>query len=137
MAIFIERALGAYVPPSPKVQTFDDVAPGSFGYDFIGDFARRGITSGCTPSAYCPSGTVTRAQMAIFLLRAEHGSAYAPPPATGTMFSDVPANTFPSAWIEQLAREAITVGCGNGKFCPGQDVPRGQMAIFLVRAFHL
>jgi hypothetical protein len=75
--------------------------------------------------------------MAIFLLRAEHGSAYAPPPATGTMFSDVPANTFPSAWIEQLAREAITVGCGNGKFCPGQDVPRGQMAIFLVRAFHL
>jgi hypothetical protein len=136
MAIFIERALGTYAP-LPGPQLFTDVAPGSFGYDFIGDFARRGITSGCTPSAYCPSAGVTRAQMAVFLLRAEHGSSYSPPSATGTMFSDVPAKSFTAPWIEQLARESITGGCGNGKFCPNDSVPRGQMAIFLVRTFHL
>jgi hypothetical protein len=137
MAVFIERALGAYVPPPAKPQLFDDVPPGSFGYDFIGDFARRGITSGCTATAYCPSAGVTRAQMAVFLLRAEHGSSYSPPPATGTMFSDVPAKSFTASWIEQLARESITGGCGNGKFCPNDSVPREQMAIFLVRTFHL
>jgi len=80
---------------------------------------------------------VTRAQMAMFLLRAEHGSAYAPPAATGTMFGDVPANAFAAAWIEQLARESITLGCGDGNYCPDQSVPRSQMALFLVRTFHL
>jgi hypothetical protein len=75
--------------------------------------------------------------MAVFLLRAEHGSSYSPPPATGTMFSDVPAKSFTASWIEQLARESITGGCGNGKFCPNDSVPREQMAIFLVRTFHL
>jgi len=137
MAIFIERGLGAYVPPTGKPQLFTDVPPASPGYDFIGDFARRGITKGCSDTAYCPSNDVTRAQMAMFLLRAEHGSAYAPPAATGTMFGDVPANAFAAAWIEQLARESITLGCGNGNYCPDQSVPRSQMALFLVRTFHL
>lgn len=137
MAIFIERGLGVYVAPAGTTQLFGDVAPGSFGYDFIGDFARRGITNGCSASLYCPSEGVTRAQMSMFLLRAEHGSAYAPPAATGKMFADVPANAFAAAWIEQLARESITTGCGNGNYCPDQAVPRSQMAIFLVRALHL
>src|SRR6185369_17797976 len=72
MAVFIERGLGSYVPPAGTTQLFTDVPPGSFGYDFIGDFARRGITNGCSGSLYCPSDGVTRAQMAMFLLRAEH-----------------------------------------------------------------
>ncbi len=50
---------------------------------------RDGITGGCGGGNYCPSSAVTRAQMAVFLLRAEHGAAYVPPPATGTIFGDV------------------------------------------------
>ncbi|HET9793717.1 MAG TPA: M12 family metallo-peptidase [Thermoanaerobaculia bacterium] len=137
MAVFIERGLNAFVPPPGQPQIFSDVPPGSYAYDFIEDFSRRKITSGCGATTYCPTNGVTRAQMAILLLRAEHGSAYVPPAATGTMFSDVPASAFAAPWIEQLARESITLGCGGGMYCPNLSVPREQMAAFLVRTLHL
>ena len=75
--------------------------------------------------------------MAIFLLRGKYGSAYMPPAATGTIFSDVPIGSFAAAWIEQLARDGVTSGCGDGNYCPENSVTRAEMAIFLVRAFNL
>jgi hypothetical protein len=41
------------------------------------------------------------------------------------------------AWIEQLAAEGITSGCGGGTYCPEDSVTRAQMAVFLVLAFDL
>jgi hypothetical protein len=75
--------------------------------------------------------------MAVFLLRAEHGSAYTPPDASGTMFGDVPLGYWADRWIEQLAAEAITGGCSGGNYCPAVPVNRAQMAVFLVRTFNL
>ncbi len=46
--------------------------------------------------------------MAIFLLRGEHGTAYTPPAAIGTVYLDIPADAFAADWIEQLAREGVT-----------------------------
>jgi len=74
--------------------------------------------------------------MAVFLLKVIHGSAYNAPPATGTAFADVSATDFAANWIEQLASEGITGGCGNGDFCPNAPATRGQMAAFLTRVFH-
>jgi hypothetical protein len=63
--------------------------------------------------------------------------SYTPPPVGGsTGFNDVPANLSYAAWVKQLAAEGITAGCGNGNFCPGDNVNRSQMAIFLLRAKH-
>ncbi len=48
------------------------------------------------------------------------------------------AGTHPlAAWIEQLAREGITGGCGPTTYCPDQIVTRGQMAVFITRTFNL
>jgi hypothetical protein len=85
---------------------------------------------------YCPENPVTRAQMAVFLLKAKHGSSYMPPAATG-VFSDVPVGYWADRWIEQLALEVITSGCGPETYCPESDVTRAQMAVFLVKAFNL
>jgi hypothetical protein len=74
--------------------------------------------------------------MAIFLLRAEHGAAYLPPAATGD-FDDVPMASPYAKWIEQLAAEGITAGCGGNNYCPTAPVTRGQMAVFLVKTFDL
>jgi hypothetical protein len=74
--------------------------------------------------------------MAVFLLRAKFGAAYVPPPPTG-VFNDVPVGAFADRWIEQLAAEGITSGCGGGNYCPGDPVTRAQMAVFLVRTFEL
>jgi hypothetical protein len=70
MAIFIIRALGELNPPNPPFQRFSDVGPERAGYRFIDRMAVLGITSGCTASLYCPDSAVTRAQMAVFLVRA-------------------------------------------------------------------
>ena len=62
---------------------------------------------------------------------------YEPPPATGTVFSDVPADAFAAAWIEELAAEGITAGCGGGLFCPDGIVLRAQAAALIVKTFGL
>jgi len=139
MAVFLLRARfgSGYVPP-PATGIFGDVPPDDPFARFIEDLYNRGITSGCSvsPRLYCPGSSVTRAQMAVLLLRTREGSGYTPPPATG-MFGDVPpANPF-AAWIEELARRGITSGCGGGNYCPELDVSRAQMAVFITRTFNL
>jgi lamin tail-like protein/S-layer family protein len=72
MAAFIIRGLGEFDPPTPAMQRFNDVPPENLFYNFIDRMAALGITVGCsaTPPLYCPSDSVTRAQMAAFLVRA-------------------------------------------------------------------
>jgi hypothetical protein len=139
MAVFLLRGIhgSSYTPPPATGSVFNDVPSNSFAADFIEVFSAAGITSGCGNGNYCPNNSVTRAQMAIFLLRAKHGSNYSPPTATGTMFNDVPSSHLFADWIEQLANEGITSGCGGGNYCPDNSVSRAQMAIFLQRTFNL
>jgi hypothetical protein len=122
-----------FVPTGGNESTFSDVTPANPFYDFIETIARNAITSGCGSGKYCPDSGVTRAQMAVFLLKAKHGSGYTPPPATGGVFTDVHPGDFAAAWIEELAEEGITAGCGGGKYCPNQIVSRAQMAVFILR----
>ncbi len=139
MAIFLERGMrgGSYVPPPATGTVFSDVPATHFAAAFIEQLRADGITGGCGGGKYCPGNNVTNAQMAIFLLRAVHGAGYRPPPATGTQFADVSASYWAAAWIEQLAREGITGGCGNGNYCPNAAIDRAEMAMLLVRAFGL
>ncbi len=139
MAIFILRGIhgNTYIPPSATGTVFSDVPADAFAADWIEQLAADGVTGGCGGGNYCPDATITRAQMAIFLLRGEHGSAYTPPVATGTVFTDVPTDAFAADWIEQLAAEGVTSGCGGGNYCPDANVTRAEMAVFLVRTFSL
>lgn len=49
-----------------------------------------------------------------------------------TDFNDVPPTNIFRDFINTIARNGITAGCGNGNFCPGNDVTRQQMAVFLL-----
>jgi glucose/arabinose dehydrogenase len=128
-----------YDPPTGTGTMFDDVPSGHLFVDWIEQLANEGITSGCsvTPPLYCPELPVSRAQMSKFLLVSEHGTGYVPPVGTGTLFDDVPLSHPFVDWIEQLANEGITSGCGGGNYCPDYAVSRGQMAKFLVLTFAL
>ena len=60
-----------------------------------------------------------------------------PPGCQGNVFTDVNATTLGAAlcgFIEDFAAKGITGGCGGGKFCPGDPVTRGQMAVFIESA---
>ncbi len=140
MAVFLLRAEhgSGYVPPPATGTIFGDVHQGDFAADWIEQLYAEGITGGCqagTPPNYCPASSVTRGQMAAFLLKIYHGNGYAPPVATG-VFSDVPTSLPLAPWIEELARLAVTSGCGGSQYCPGNAVTRGQMAVFLAKTFH-
>ncbi|PWB77589.1 MAG: hypothetical protein C3F07_01880 [Anaerolineales bacterium] len=143
MAVFLLRGIhgSAYNPPPVGSSTgFNDVSTGYWAAAWIKQLAAEGVTGGCTasPPNYCPDGPVTRAQMAVFLLKAKYGSGYTPPPVgAGTGFTDVPTTYWAAAWIKQLAAEGITGGCGGGNFCPDASVTRAQMAVFLVKTFNL
>ena len=139
MAIFLLKGIhgSSYTPPAVDISTgFTDVATDYWAAAWIKQLAAEGITSGCGTRAYCPETTVTRAQMAIFLLKAKHTSTYTPPVATG-VFTDVPVGYWADKWIEQLASEGITSGCGAGVYCPDNSVTRAEMAVFLVKTFGL
>ena len=112
----------------------DVPAPHPF-YTFIENLFHNGVTGGCAGGNYCPTDPVTRAQMAVFLLKASLGSDHVPPPCTGTVFTDVPCTggAF-DPWIEELASLGVTGGCGGGLYCPGAPVTRQQMAVFLLKA---
>lgn len=114
-----------------------DVPTGSAAADFIEELSNEGITAGCGGGNYRPAASLTRAEMAVLLLKTEHGAAYVPPPATGTVFADVPADAFAAAWIEQLFAEGISAGCGPTAFCPASPVSRARAAALVVRAFGL
>jgi uncharacterized protein (DUF1800 family) len=115
---------------------YNDVPQSYLFHDAIEKITRKGITTGCGSGNYCPNNLVTRGEMAVFLLRSKHGASYSPPTATGTKFTDVTTGTPFAPWIEQLAAEGITTGCGGGKYCPTQNVTRDAMAVFLLRTEH-
>jgi hypothetical protein len=141
MAVFLLRGIhgAGYTPPAAS-GIFADVALSDALAPWIEQLFVEGITAGCgtNPPRYCPTQSVTRGEMAVFLLGATHGVGYQPPEATG-VFVDVPLDHPFARFIEQLSTEAITGGCGTNppRYCPDQPVTRGQMAVFLVRAFGL
>ena len=117
-----------------EVNPYGDVSwvhPFSVEIDWLGD---EGITRGCNPpdnDRFCPDDTVTRGQMAAFLVRAldleDPGTAE---------FGDDDGSIFETD-IARLATAGITRGCNppdNDRFCPDDAVTRGQMAAFLHRA---
>ncbi|MEW6337014.1 MAG: S-layer homology domain-containing protein, partial [Acidobacteriota bacterium] len=142
MAVFLLKAKhgSSYAPPAcnPSSPIFADVAcPSGFAVDWIEQFYREGITAGCgtNPLRYCPDATITKAEMAVFLLKSKDGSSYTPPACTG-VFADVPCPSgFAVNWIEEIAERGVDTGCGGGNFCPTQTVSRALMAQMVARTW--
>jgi hypothetical protein len=139
MAVFLLKAdrSGGYNPPPCGAPTFGDVPCSNPFAAWIAELVRRGITAGCGAGNFCPGQSVTRGQMAVFLLRTLDGPGYQPPACSGAVFADVSCSDPFAPWIEELVRRGITAGCSPTTYCPGQVVTRGQMALFLARAFGL
>jgi hypothetical protein len=73
LSVLLLRTLSipGFVPPA-AVGLFADMAVGHPFTAWAEEFFRRGITTGCqtTPLAFCPDTPATRAQIALFLVRA-------------------------------------------------------------------
>ena len=136
MAIFIVRSvLGGDTFPYSATPYFTDVAADTFGFKWIQKMYELGITGGCGGGKYCPADTVTRGQMAVFVIRARLGastdSTFAFPGSAS--FTDVATDHPYFKWIQRMKADGITGGCSATSYCPNDPVTRGQMAIFLMR----
>lgn len=140
--LVLKAAEGAgYLPPRCErdAEIFADVPAASPFCPWVEEFAARGIAAGCGDENYCPTDPASRAQMAVFMIRALEGSGYEPPPCeSGTEeFDDVPASSLFCPWIEELARREVISGCNADNYCPGATVSRGQMSVFVAKTFGL
>lgn len=133
MAAFLVRALDLDTVNSDAFVDDED----SMFESEINALAAAGITQGCNPPAntnFCPKATVTRGQMAAFLVRAFELSA-----AGAHGFVDTAGSVFDDD-VDALAAAGITKGCNpplNNQYCPADPVTREQMASFLIRALTL
>jgi hypothetical protein len=76
MAKFLLSAMNSenplYTPPQVTFSSFWDVSNNYWAKNWIEELFDQSVTTGCTqsPLNYCPEGYVTRAEMAVFLVRA-------------------------------------------------------------------
>ena len=134
MAVWLVRVLDDAAPAPVASTRFADVEADHRHSAFIERFAELGVTSGCRDgTVFCPDGTVTRAQMAVFLAR-----AFDLPDGPDPDFDDVAPDAWYATDVAKLAASGITSGCGDGTvFCPDGTVTRAEMAVFLARALGL
>ena len=139
MALFLLKAKEgeAYNPPPCTTPMFNDVPCSDPLAPWINELVRRGVTAGCGNGNYCPTASVTRSQMSVFLLSTLEGPGYNPPACPPSPFSDVSSSSSFCPWIKEIAARGITAGCGGGAFCPENLVTRGQMSVFLATNFSL
>ncbi len=140
MAVFIITGIygGPNFPAPSQTPYFADVPVGSFAFDYIQKMYELGITSGCdTVPDYCPTQPVTRGAMAKFIILARYGATTAYTiPSTVYFPIDVPTNYVFYPEIERMAEDGITSGCATQQYCPGDDVLRDQMAVFIMRGLY-
>lgn len=118
------------VPLNTAAETFVDINNSYRAYDEIMYLAQGKIVSGNNGYFY-PGKAVTRAEAATMLGRALglNGNK------TKTSFKDVSSSSFASGYIQSAANKGIIAGYSNGTFQPERIVTRGEMALFISRAF--
>lgn len=144
------HAIGEPPPPAGTVRGIDQACPAdrvpSGRFDDVGDSVHAaavdcvawwGITSGATATSYDPRGTVSRAQMASFLVRLVRDAAGVPlPTSPPDAFTDDEGSVHEDA-IDQLFALGIIRGRADGTYGPGDAVTRAEMATFLARTHDL
>jgi len=119
--ILKKHGLG-FIPPPASGSVFLDVSALDFNAAWIEQLATDGITIGCDLDNFCPNQALTKEQLAILVLKTVNGPFYIPPSASGTLFTDVSADSFAADWIEQMANNQFTTGCSIDKYCPKEVV---------------
>ncbi|MCZ2147289.1 MAG: S-layer homology domain-containing protein [Bryobacterales bacterium] len=144
-------------PYNNSIASYTDVQPGNPFFTYIQIAKQTEIQPGSrTDATFNPTGTVSRAEMARWTIRAqmdENGvTAYLN--STGGIFcsfADVACPGVSGAatnstgisgdwrYIETMYRRGYTKGCeatndGQRRFCPTRTLTRGEMAVFIIRA---
>lgn len=116
-----------------QAASFSDMKTGQTFYPEVTYLVEENIISGYADGTFRPTEKVTRAAAATMIGRALN--------LDGTQrkgsFKDVPKESYASGYIDSAVSKGIIRGFTDGTFRPNEEVTRGQMAIFIDRAFAL
>ncbi|GLX71530.1 endo-1,4-beta-xylanase [Paenibacillus glycanilyticus] len=113
-------------------KTFSDIAS-HWAKAAIERLASRWIATGLTETKFAPDQNVTRAEFAALLVRAL-GMKEANASAS---FTDIGENDWYRSYAEAAADNGVLLGNGAGQFVPNQAMTREEMAVSIIRAYHL
>jgi hypothetical protein len=124
---------GTWVGYFPWLTTnvFSDVPAPSLFSDYINILQLWQVTQGCSTGLFCPTDTVTRGQVAAFMIRAMFGETFTY--TTVPYFTDVPASNLFFKYVQKLRDLGITHGCTTSTYCPNDPINRGDAAVFVIR----
>lgn len=125
-----------------QATSFADVMRTHWAYGYIEALYRGGFISGCQiepKRLFCVNDGLTRAQIAVFVLRGVHGATYTPTQPTAITFSDTPLSHWGAKWAKPFFEEGYTAGCGTTPsliFCPDVGHLREEWPVYMERMLH-
>ncbi len=135
VAVFLVRALGRDGSLAAYRGIYPDVPSSAWFAPHIELLSELGIMAGYADGTFRPARPVTRAETAALLVRALGKERL----AATRRFVDVPPDAWFAGFVESLAAMGVTSGCSTAPslYCPSGLVTRGEMALFLQKAFDL
>ncbi len=121
--------------PDACQNLFTDVpCPSDPDSRWIETLVNHGIAAGTGGGLFQPDQTLTRGQMAAFVVKGYKTEPYTPPACQG-IFTDVPCSNQFAQYIEVLYNEGVTAGCGTNPliFCPGNPVTPWQILVWMTK----
>jgi S-layer homology domain len=129
--------------PSGGAQSFTDVPPAYFAYNYVETGLAAGFLSGYTAAqcaaaganypCYLPNRPITRAELTKLVVKA---AGYAPvTPSGGPTFVDVPASYFAYGYIETAYQHGIIRGIDATHFQPDRIIRRDEMAQIVYKGY--
>ncbi len=131
--VTVMMVVGLLTPFSAFAKSFSDVPTTHTFFDEITYLSDQEIINGFNDGTFAPSKPVTRAAAAAMIGRALGLDGE----QRVTTFQDVGISNFASGYIQSAVEAKIISGYTDGTYKPGKVVTRGEMAIFLARAFDL
>ena len=112
---------------------FADVKDGDWFYDSVRFVYEQGLMTGTStdPMLFSPNIPLTRAMIVSILYRQSNAQIQSPALQATQGFNDVAAGLWYSEAVAWAAANGVVSGYGDGRFGPGDNITREQLAVIL------
>lgn len=134
--VVLLSTLGLGAALAQPAATFADVPPEHWAFSYVEALVDAGFTTGCAPGLYCPDRPVTRAETAVFLVRALKGADFEPPLLPYSI-GDMSHHDWAFRWAQHALFNTpnyLMEPCSVELvfFCPEDPMTRAEMALSLL-----
>lgn len=126
--MLVAIGIGAIAPPEEA--GFADVPADAWYADVVEYCRENGLMSGISDTTFSPDTPTTRAMLVAILYR----RAGSPAVGQGTGFTDVPTGAWYADALAWASASGVVGGYSDGRFGPGDQVTREQLAAILWRS---